>query len=371
MTREAARRRLHFVLAAVAVGVTGLYLSIFIAAASYTLAFDYLAYDWAARRLLAGGIVYDPAFTSTGVFGLFYYPVTFLVLVIPFALLPPDVASALWIGGAAGCFALAMVLMPVRVEVRWITLALVGVSWPLIFAVKVGQVGPLLLLLFAIGWRWLDRPGVIGAIASIGALIKLQPALLFGWLLLERRWRDIVVGVAIGLAVTGLVTILLGPQIWFDFLRVFRGLDDPLGNTVNFAPGSIAYAAGLGRDAAGIVQLVATVLVVAFVVILQRRATSEASYLAAVVATQIASPILWDHYALMLALPVAWLLHRGQWWAALIPLSQSAPVFQSLPPVGWLLGYVAILAGLGWLGIREAATDRARLAAASLTAATP
>ena len=40
----------------------------------------------------------------------------------------------------------------------------------------------------------------------------------------------------------------------------------------------------------------------------RRLATAEASYLVAVVASQLLSPVLWDHYALLLLLPVAWLL---------------------------------------------------------------
>ena len=35
------------------------------------------------------------------------------------------------------------------------------------------------------------------------------------------------------------------------------------------------------------------------------------SYLVAVIASQLLSPILWDHYALLLLLPVAWLVDRG------------------------------------------------------------
>lgn len=354
-TTTRAQQRLRFALAAVAVGVTGAYLAIFIAAASYTLAFDYLAYDLAVRRVLSGGPVYDPAFTATGQFGLFYYPATFLALVLPFTIVPSDPAAALWIGAMAGCFAVAMQLMPVRPEVRWITFALVGISWPLIFAVKVGQVGPILLLLFAIGWRWLDRRPVVGVVAAIGTLVKLQPALLFGWLLLERRWREIAAGMVVIGLVGGFATLLLGMQVWFDFVRLFRGLEDPLANRANFAPGTIAFAAGLSREVAGIIQIVWTVAVLGVVVLVQRRATAEASFLLAIVASQIASPILWDHYALVLALPVAWLLHRRHWWAVLVPLSQAAPLLGVLPPIGWLAGYVAVVAGVGVVGTREAA----------------
>ena len=39
--------------------------------------------------------------------------------------------------------------MPVRPSVQWLTVLLAGLSWPFLYAVKLGQVGPLLFLLFA------------------------------------------------------------------------------------------------------------------------------------------------------------------------------------------------------------------------------
>ena len=45
---------------------------------------------------------------------------------------------------------------------RWWIVLLAGLSWPFAYAVKLGQVGPILFLLFAIGWRWLDDPIRLG-----------------------------------------------------------------------------------------------------------------------------------------------------------------------------------------------------------------
>ena len=52
----------------------------------------------------------------------------------------------------------------------------------------------------------------------------------------------------------------------------------------------------------------------------------------AIVATQLVSPVLWDHYAIVLLLPTAWLLDRGRSWAALIPLATPI-VLVGLEPV--------------------------------------
>ena len=72
-----------------------------LAVADDTLGYDFLAYHAAASRVLAGQPAYDTSFEAAGGFGLFYYPPTFIPLVLPFGLLPADVATWAWIGGPA------------------------------------------------------------------------------------------------------------------------------------------------------------------------------------------------------------------------------------------------------------------------------
>ena len=57
-----------------------------------------------------------------------------------------------------------------------------------------GQVGPLLFLAFAIGWRWIDDPVRLGLSTAVGTAIKLQPGIVFVWALLTSRYRAVVVG---------------------------------------------------------------------------------------------------------------------------------------------------------------------------------
>jgi hypothetical protein len=64
------------------------------------------------------------------------------------------------------------------------------------------------------------------------------------------------------------------------------------------------------------------------------RLASVPSYLVAVVASQLLSPILWSHYALLLLLPVAWMVDRGRWWAIAIPLATSVVLVGVIP--GWV-----------------------------------
>jgi hypothetical protein len=62
-------------------------------------------------------------------------------------------------------------------------------------------------------------------------------------------------------------------------------------------------------------------------------------FIAGVVASQVLSPLLWDHYAMLLLLPVALLLQRRQWWAAAIPLVTWLPS-DAMYPLAFAAGLV-------------------------------
>ena len=61
------------------------------------------------------------------------------------------------------------------------------------------------------------------------------------------------------------------------------------------------------------------------------------------VASQLVSPIIWAHYAVILLLPVALLLERRQWWAAALPIVTWLPI-DAIYPVVFAIGLLAPLA---------------------------
>ncbi len=317
------------------------------------LGYDFLAYHQAAGRVLAGERLYDTTVQQTGGFGLFYYPPPFVLAILPFALLDPPVATWVWTGLSVAAFLIGVAIMPVSVSVRWVTILLAGLSWPFAYALKLGQVGPLLFLLFAIGWRRLDDPVALGASAAGGAIAKIQPGIVLAWAVLTRRWAAVVVGLTI-LAVAALVATLVtgGPSVWTDYIGLLRNVSDPISTPHNFTPGAIAYQLGLPSGVAATVQLVSTVATVAIVIFAALRAEAAASYLVAVVASQLLSPVLWDHYAMLLLLPVAWLIDRGQWWAVAIPLVSSVFTIGLTPPAAYPVVFWLTLLALVRVGMR-------------------
>jgi hypothetical protein len=186
--------------------------------------------------------------------------------------------------------------------------------------------------------------------AALGAAIKIQPGLLLLWALFTRRIGAFVVGAAVLVALALLATWVAGLGAWSDFLTLIRTVSDPITTEHNFTPGAVAYQVGFSAEAAGLVQLASTVAVAVVFVAAIRLATDEASYLVAIVASQLVSPILWDHYAMLLLLPVAYLLAAGRWWAAVIPLVTAWPLVGLTPPavypiVFWVTLVVTFLVG--------------------------
>jgi alpha-1,2-mannosyltransferase len=318
-----------------------------LAAAGDTLGFDFLAYHQAAVRLLHGQSLYDMSYSQTGGFGLFYYPPTFAPLLLPLGLLSAQAATWTWIALSVAAFLAGVAILPVARPVRWWIVLLAGWSLPFVYGLKLGQVGPILLLAFAVGWRWRDDPVRLGASSALGAAIKLQPGLILAWALLTRRFRAVIVGAIVLVALAALAALLAGLTAWPDFWQLLRTVSDPITTEHNFTPGAVAYQLGAPAGTAAAVQALSTLgVLVAFVAAI-RLATDEASYLVAVVASQLVSPIVWDHYAMLLLLPVAYLLARGCWWALAIPLVTAWPLAGITPSIAYpIVLWVTLVATL-------------------------
>jgi hypothetical protein len=302
-----------FVIAVLAITVT----------AGATLGYDFRAYDEAANRLLHGERLYDPAVDVAGGFAIYLYPPPFALAIVPLSLVGGQAAVWIWTALMVAAFLGGVAFMPVSTTNRWLVVALAAVDWPFLYSIKLGQVAPILFLLFALGWRALDRPVPLGASIGLGTLIKVQPAVLLAWAALTGRWRAIAVAVMVIVGGALAALAVAGLQPWLDYPILLGRVSSPLTTPHNFTPGAIAYQSGASLELAGAVQAAATVAALGAVLLAARRAAPDAAYLVAVVASQLVSPLLWDHYAMLLLLPVAWLLERGARWAVVVPLATS------------------------------------------------
>lgn len=309
-----------FLLALLGLALAGVF-----AAAGSTLGYDFRAYAQAADRLLAGQPLYDSTVDVAGGYAIYLYPPPFALAVIPFALLPEPAGTWAWLALLVACFLGGTALLPVRGQVRWAIVGLAAVSLPFLYGVKLGQVGPILYLCFAVGWWALDRPIALGLSTAAGALVKVQPLLLFGWMLVTRRWAAFAVGASALLAAAVITTLVMGIDVWSDYVALLARVSEPVTTPNNMTPGAVAYRAGASVEMATLIQYAAMAATVAVTVFAWLRRDAATGFIVGVVASQLLSPLLWDHYAMLLLLPVALLLQRGRWWAAAIPLLPWLP----------------------------------------------
>lgn len=322
-------------------------LVVFAGASAGTLGHDYLAYDAAACRLLAGRPLYDMSFEAAGGSGLYFYPPPFALVVVPLAaLLPATVALWVWTGLLVVALVAGIALLPLAPRTRWLVLALAGISWPVVYSIKLGQVGPLLFCLFVLGWRRLASDAAVGAVAAIGGLVKVQPILLLGWAVARRRWRAVAMGTALLVVLSLAATPIVGISAWRDFVELIGRLSDPITTPGNVTFGALAYRAGLDRSAAGLLQWFAVGLVGLVWIVVCVRRPPLVGYLATIVVSQLVSPILWDHYAMLTLLPVAYLVDRGWPLAILVPLASPWLLAGQVPAVMYPVTLTLVLGAL-------------------------
>ena len=294
---------------------------LFLGTAGNTLGYDYGCYAGAARNLLDGKAIYDNVFSiNVGTCpGTYTYPPAFAVALVPWLSLG-GAAAGLWCVAMALCFVAGVALLPVRRDVRWLIVILGALNWPLLYAVKLGQVEPILFLGFAAAWRWMDDARVVGAATAVGALVKVQPGLLAVWAIATGRYRAAAIGISATVALAAAATLVTGIGAWSAYVDLLRGLGGALATPHNFAPGAVAYQAGASESVATAVQLASSAAAVAALLAAWRFASPVASLQVTIVASQLISSPLRDHYAVLLLLPTAWLVTRGRAWAVVFPL---------------------------------------------------
>jgi len=324
---------LRRLLPAFAIAAPALVVAAVLAAAGDTVGYDYRAYAAAANRVLAAKPLYDPAVDVAGGFAVYLYPPPFALAVVPFAVLPEPLGMWAWLALLAGSFVVACGLMPGRSTVRWLVLLVGGTSFPFVYGLKLGQVGPLLLLFAVVGWRWMDRPMALGLSVAAGTITKVQPALLFGWALVARRWRAVVIGLLACVVAAVVATLVTGFATWGDYLALLGRVSSPVTTPKNVTPGAVAYRTGASVEVAMAIQVASMAATLAVAAWAWLRAQADTSYAVTVVAAQLLSPLLWEHYAILLLVPVALLLERRHWWAALLPLACWLPVPAVVPAV--------------------------------------
>jgi alpha-1,2-mannosyltransferase len=262
----------------------------------------------AAKMVLHGANPFPPPHADLSSGRNRIFPIPAVALVTPLTVLPPMWAAVVVTAILLVLLAATLWVMGVR---DWRVYGLVFMWPPALAAVQTGNITILLGLLVAFAWRYRDRTWISGL--AVGAAIALKLFLwpLLIWLLAIRRYRGAAAGAGIGV-LGGFLAVLPFTSLR-DYVRLESNLGDVFGRdsynlTGLFAQGDLgpktvalllSYAIGLG------------LLVLSY---------SRRSLTLAIVASLVLSPIVWTHYFVLLAIPLAirWPRLAPAWFVPLV-----------------------------------------------------
>jgi len=263
---------------------------------------DFLTFRAAASNLLQGRSPYprvDPSVLAAG--HSFVYPPIAAYPFIPFAALPTHVAIIVYLIASLVAIALALWIVGVR---DWRVLGVVMLWEPVLMWLLEGPIEPWMLLLLAIAWRWRAHTVRLAAIVALLVALKLFMWPLLVWLLATRRIRACLASAAI----TTVLILVPFASVGIEALRAYPHLLQTLTNV--FGPTSFSILGVLDSVASSRVAELATVgaalALIGLIAFLASREDGDRRALsAAVVGAVMVSPIVWGHYYVLLALPVA------------------------------------------------------------------
>ena len=331
------------------------------------LASDFDAF-WAAAHLAAAGhpaAAYDnvaieaterAATIMPPGYLAFYYPPTFLLLVLPLGRLGYSVALAVFVAAET---LLLLGLLRRLLPQRWAWLPLLA-SPALLMNALSGQNAALSASCFAAAAVWLDRRPILAG-AALGVLAcKPQLAVCVPVALLAaRRWRALVACGASALTLAGLSWVVLGRAAWMGFLANAPNARTDIETIPIKWPkmqslfGAIRLAGG-GNAPAYAAQAVLSVAALCVLVwIAWRRPGARLEAAALTAAALLFTPFLYDYDLALLLVPMACVLalaQRGGWlgWEKLL-LAVLFIYPLVTRPSGLLLGVIvgpALIGGL-------------------------
>lgn len=243
------------------------------------------------------------------------YPPVLALVIVPFSALPEQVAQTfvpgvLWSLLLIAAMVGALLLLGVR-DWRCYPVALLAPY--MVETIQYGAVGPLLVLLVAVLWRYRDRPGIAAATTGAAVVLKLFLWPLYAWLAMTGRIRAAVGGMALALALALGSWAIIAFRGLVDYPRLLQKLDE--------VEAENSYSAFAVLRMLDVPELAARALVVAAGLALILGAWSAArdkgasaherdrrSLTLILAAALVLTPILWLHYLVLLFVPIA--LHR-------------------------------------------------------------
>lgn len=198
---------------------------------------DVHAYYDAGARLNAGVPLYEQAATTNQA-EFYRYPPLLAIAFRPLALLPFEVAAAIWEAVVVASFGALVWWLRPGFRGR---LMIAMLAMPILWSLAIGQAQVPMTLLMAFGAPWS---------LALAAHLKVLPALAAVWWIGRREWRNLAVFVGWVVAL-GVLQLILAPSDTLAFPGVFNL--GQVGEVRNFSPYVVSPALWAALVAAGVV----------------------------------------------------------------------------------------------------------------------
>jgi hypothetical protein len=270
--------------------------------------YDFAVFLTAAESIRAGKSPYvDPDTISEGD-APYAYPPLLAIVLVPATALPDEVHGSTPVGVLVSllliaCVVGALVLLDVR---DWRCYPVALLYPPTLENVEYGAVGPVLVLLVALAWRYRDR--VWPAAAALGAAIALKLFVwpLLVWLAATRRWAGAVSAALVGVGLALGSWAVIGFDGIADYPDLLRRLSDIEAEN-SYSAYAILVTIGLPSGAAHVAVALAAgaLLVLAWRVARNGGDGDRRALSLALAAGFVLTPIVWLHYLVLLVVPIA------------------------------------------------------------------
>jgi len=243
----------------------------------------------------------------------FSYPAAAAVAFAPLGMLGFDAAALIWGAMLIVSLFAAVWILGVR---DWRVMGVVIGSAPVIDAVRIGTLTPVLLLLLAVAWRWRDRLWVVSGSLAVAIAFKLFLLPLVIWLAATRRWLAAGMTAGFAAAATLGAWAVIGFDGLADYPEYLRRLTEIV-EVRGFSLVALGVKAGLPESASQALPFLVGLSLLAVAVAVARREDGDRrAFSVAVVASIVLTPIVWQHYFVLLVVPLALARPRLSWaWA--------------------------------------------------------
>lgn len=286
-------------------------------------------YDLKRHQALEEETVGQPIFVNP-----WFYPPTFLVIVLPVALLAYLWALGIWTVFTFAGYSLVLRKIIPRTETFWPALAFPGAFANLVN----GQNGLLTFSLLGGALLSLEsRPLLAGALFGLLTYKPQMVVLVPLVLVVTGRWRAFFAAVLTAIAFAGISLVMFGAETWRAFFNTLGFIQHVIleSGGVRFYTMQSVFAGvrllGGGIAAAYLSQIVAAAIAAAIVMWIWRQNIQfELKASALATGMVLVSPHILYYDLVVLALPIAWLALEGR-------CSGFLPFEKSLLVVAWVL----------------------------------